>query len=148
MMGDVGPAVFIILGITFVIVTGIILVFGILYFRSAMRVLGGIKEGLTGAPVFQLPGIKLLTVLFCITIGFTLLVALFSPLVAPAIFDEMYSDLPDIFRDTFKPFIAIPGVSIVLSSIFTVVANAGSLLCVIVLNRFNGRLKLMAPTPY
>jgi MFS family permease len=120
------------------------LVISIIYFKSILRLLAGIKSGMQGNPVYELPGIRTYTVLTCIMIGAVLLGTIISFVTLSTISGDvryyMYSalyDLPSEIRSIIEPFINGFGISLVVSSISSVVAYVGSLILVIALNRFN-----------
>jgi len=145
---DFGPAVFTALGVVILIATVMALILVIFYFRSILRVLNGIRNGVTGGPVFELPGIKAFTVFICIFTGVSLFSALIYVVAYPIIFGDsisnMYStlySLPYEFRRFIEPFVTSMELRVVLSSISSFVTNVGSIILVIVLNRFNNKLK-------
>jgi len=141
-----------IIGIVFLVMSGVMLTIIIIYYRAVLRVLGGIKKGLSGAPVFTLPSIGVFTVMICIMIGCTLLSTLFSAMLPPSYFEVMNSeilhDMPEVFLSIYGPLLENTGTTVMLSAITTFVTNIGSILCIVVLNRFNGKLKLSRPTLY
>jgi len=145
---DIPPFFFSIIGIVLLITTGIMLTLAIFYYRSILRVLNGIRNGLMGGPVFQLPSIKVFTVFACIFIGFSVLSSLINMITYPILLGgsitDMYSalySLPHEIRRFIEPLIANIELRIILTSISALVTSAGSILCIIVLNRFNNRLK-------
>jgi len=137
-----------VIGFIILLFTAIMLTYAIIYYRSILRVLTGIRNGLSGKPIYSLPGIKVFTVLLCISIGSTVL-SLFTSLstlsvMSGDVYSNMFSslyDLPDELYNIIEPFLANFGRNLILSAISVIVSNAGTLMCIIVLNRFNNRLK-------
>jgi len=148
--GNTAQIVMNILGVSLLIGAAVAMVFIILYFRSVLRVLNGIRDGLSGKPVFTLPGIKFLTVYTCITIGSTLLSSL-SNLSTLFLYNgdsyyNMYSSLNELPDELFYFLRSLmtSGYNLVFLTICGVVASVGTLFFIIVLNRFN---KSLRPNP-
>jgi len=148
MNGGTAQIIMNVIGVTLLITAAIVLVFTILYLRSVLRLLNGIRDGLSGKPVFSLPGIKFFTVFTCIMLGFALLSSLSTLSTLSTYTGDMYastlstlSDLPDEFATIFEPFLTNTGFIYVISLISGIAANIGTLLYIIGLNRFNKSLR-------
>jgi len=124
-----------IIGFFMLPVAVIITVFSIIYFKFTMDVLGGIKKGITLNTFNPLPRIRVFTVLTCIIVGLMVLLAA-TGATSLSMLDGFVNNI----------FYQLGGtetysmVSIALSTIFTLVENAGVIICVVVLNRFNKSL--------
>jgi len=133
-----------IVGVTLLVVAALATPIIIVYFRSVLRVLNGIRRGILGHPTFELPGIKVFTVFMCIFVGFSVLNALIYGTLYSPMSDEMYysafSSLPYEFRYVFDSFVGDVGRNLALTSISMLVSNAGTVILIIILNRFNNRL--------
>ena len=114
----------------------------IIYYRAVLRIIGGIRAGLSQGIMQPLRGVKVFTVFTFIFISFAILFALISFLVLSVlgglVGDFMYY-VPSEYSfvlDMLLPSAATAG----LSALCAAAVNVGKILCVVSLNRFNNNL--------
>jgi len=136
------------IGVAFLITAIIVLLVLIFYYRALFQIFNGIKGGMMGRPVFKLDGVVLFTVFMGISIGLGLLTAIINVFILPPVSNDVYYslysalyDMPSDLRNVLEPIFISTLDTALYSTIASTLSNVGTLLCIIVLNRFNGRLK-------
>jgi MFS family permease len=138
-----------IVGILFLPFSGILVVYIVIYYKALLKLLSGIQRGISSNVFVPLPGIKAFTVITYIAVGIAALgafvmlgIAVSGPLYTYDMYYWMH-DLPWESQQILGSFIgSFYGIaSLALSSLSTLITQAGTVLCVIVLNRFNNSLK-------
>ncbi|MCL2838863.1 MAG: hypothetical protein FWE04_07380 [Oscillospiraceae bacterium] len=142
---DGGAGIAAIVGIVFLVVMVIMILYIIFYYSALLRLLSGIRNGIKTNVFTPIRGVTAFSVITFITVGFGILGSIvmiaMSGFMNDLIMDAMwYMDpwMQDIYRPLMGMF--APGM-MVISGLFTLVTYVGTIICVVVLNKFNGSLK-------
>ena len=146
-----GSGALMIIGIVLLIVTCGATVYMIIYYRSLLGTLRGIRNGITLNWFNPLRGVKTFSVLTYINVGFTAIgaitTAFTSSLINNRLYYDLIYDLPRELRQIIEPFLSTLRNS-VYSAVFNLIASAGIIICVIVLNRVSNSLSSGYYQPY
>ena len=126
-------------GFILLVASGATVVIAILYFKSIIQILAGIKAGIEHNHFAPLPKIKFFTLLTYITVGLSVLGTIGSIIINYALssaFDMILYSLPSFLRETVADSLGL-GSGVSVSAFFTLAGLAGVIICVIVLNAFN-----------
>ena len=144
-----GGGITAIIGIVLLLVGAALVTVNVLYYKSIVKILGGIELGITQNVFQPLPDIKFFTLLTYITVGLSALGALISMVISIALGTYVRTvtrALPDFIGNTVEDILGVGGLP--FAEIFTLTGLAGIILCVIVLNKFNSHyFGSTAPTP-
>ncbi|MDR0326168.1 MAG: zinc ribbon domain-containing protein [Oscillospiraceae bacterium] len=146
--GEVGNSYYssgqgVLAGIGFVglLITGGIVTFSIIYFRATLKVVGGIRNGIERNTFDAIPDISVFSILSYIGIGFSVLNGLMTAASFRAINEALWS-LPSDIGNIIRPLLmGGSGSTATFYVFFSLVASAGTVICIIVLNQFNNSLK-------
>ena len=131
-----------VVGIILLLLTAGITILIIVYYRAVFRVIGGVRSGLVHNTIKPLRGLKTFSVMTFIFIGFAVLFSITSIFAVSAI-GSMIGDIMFYIPGelTFIIEQIIPSAATaLLTAICTIAANAGTVICVISLNRLNNNL--------
>jgi len=144
--------VFIVIGITIITTFGLLAVFYLFYYKYVLKIISGIKRGIMDNVVKPLKGVVFLMVITFFGLGSAITSAfmMISMMITNRsntfdMYDQLYNSLYHIPREyrLIEPFlraVSRPSNSILLTA-GTIAVQIGAILCIIVLNRFNGSLK-------
>ena len=135
--GYLNGSYMIILGIMFLIIVAIAVTLIVIYYRSVLMLISGIRKGIANNSFNPLPGIKTFSIFTYIIVVFAVLSTLLMAVSAGSINTLMNDAYGSI--EAIKPYISSYTVS-AFSIVSTLASNAGIVICVIVLNRFNNSL--------
>jgi len=135
---------FMIVGIVFMAVTVIMLAIIIIYYKAILGILRDIRIGImTNNPV-PLRGVGVLKFFVYVGAAFTLLGS-FAMLGSAGIVDRYLNDMiysmPYEYWDIFGVFTNAITANASLSAITSIITSAGTVICVVVLGKFNSNLK-------
>jgi hypothetical protein len=128
-------------GVIILILTFAAAILIIFYFKSVLSVLKGIRGNISYNTFHPLLGIKTFTILTYIYVGLTVFGTLVSTVlfaVSPVLAYAVFHDTPPMLMGIAAPFLSFE-FGIVLS-FFTLVTNAGIVVCVVALNILNKSL--------
>ena len=131
-------------GVGLLIGMAVALVIAIVYFKAVFGVIKGIRNGIYRNIVSPLRGVTLFSVFAYIGAVSTIITSLTSSFVSAAStgwIDEMLNILPGEYQGFYGSLMGtLPNYN-VLYMLFTLMLSVGTVLCVIVLGRFNNSLK-------
>jgi len=120
-------------GFGLLLVAGGVVAYNVIYFKLTLNVINGTRLGITNNNFRSLPNIKVFTVLTYIGVGITVFYSLIMFASFSYIFGSVISYIPREFRSIVNGFLFAPNP---FSIFFVLVANAGVVLYIIVLNQF------------
>ena len=140
---NINSAALVIVGVVFLVITCCFAVYFFFYYKSLLGLLNGIRKGIVFNSFVPLPGVKVFSVMTYISIGASVLglinsaisLNLVNNLAANSLWNNIPSEYINIFERIVPSF-----ANVALSSVFSIAANAGVILCVIVLNRFSNSI--------
>jgi len=123
-----------------------VLVYAILFFKSATGVVARIRSNLMTNELRPIEDIERFTILTYIGVGFNVLIALLAIVLSTVIrgtIISMLRELPGfmsgIVESAVAPFMTDLG-TVTFTSLLTMAAGAGIVICIVILNRFNDSL--------
>jgi hypothetical protein len=131
------------IGIIALLIAGGMVTFIIIYFKAVLQMLAGISRGITYNTFNPLPGIKVFTILTYIMVGFSVLGAITTIIAVSAaatFVNQILWQLPDYVRDIVGGSIFPPSGELAFQTMCTLMTAAGTVMCIIVLNRFNEKI--------
>jgi len=139
-----GTGVLSAIGIAFLVLTVIIVVFIIIYYRAILRIFRGIRDGIMYNYLTPLRGVGVFSVLTYIGLVFSIIAAI-GMISSAGFINNLVSDaINSIPMDYFGISGGLLGSvanTNIFSSLCTIIHSLGSILCIVVLNRFNNSLK-------
>jgi len=124
------------MGIVFFFAGGVVAALAIIYFRAALKIIGGLKANILNNTFEPLPNLNFFTILTYISVGFGALGAL-SELIISGAMNSIMSSLPWQLRDAAASYFSgRPPIS----ALFTLTGLMGVVVCVVALNAFNKSL--------
>ena len=132
-----GVGVMITIGIIILIIAAIVVTLAVIYYRSVLMLISGIQNGIANNSFNPLPGIKTFTIFTYIIVAFAVL-GILSMAASTGTINELMNDTYGSI-DAIKPYISSFNVT-AFSIISTLASNAGIVICIIVLNKFNNNL--------
>ena len=136
------------IGIFFLILIVCMIVCFSFYYKSLLGCINGIRRGIIYNYSAPLKGVKVFSVFTYISIGFstisTLITAFTSNIVFDSLYNNLWNEMPQEVFDIAGQYLPVSA-NITISSVLSIAANVGIILCIIVLNRFSNSLQ---PDPY
>jgi len=114
-------------------------VFIVIYFKAVLKILTGIRNGLTYNSFTPLPEMKRFTILTYIMVGFAVLSAIMTA-AAIGLMHNVLGMLPDFLYSAMASMLLASPATAALNLLLTLSYNAGIVMCIIVLNQFNNKL--------
>ena len=125
-------------GSAMLLVTGGVVAFIVIYYKAILSVISGIRDGIMRNLFNPLPGIKTFTILAYIGIGVSVLFTSLSSFLLPQYMNMIIYAIPSDYQDIVESMLPSSGSGFTL--FFTLVMNAGIVVCIVVLNQFNNSL--------
>ena len=139
LFGGIFSGVMVAVGIILLIILAGAIIIIVFYYRSVFRIISGIQNGIRNNIIYPLRSIKFFSVLTYIGAVFSVLSAVFS-FGSMRVFNEAIYSLPSEFSGFIEPIAGTLTGHGALSAILTIIGSVGTVLCVMVLNRFNNSL--------
>jgi hypothetical protein len=136
------------IGVALLVVTAIIVVFIVFYYRAVLSLIGGIRSGIIRNTLSPLPGVTLFTVFTAIIVAFTALSAISAAAatgylneMSGSLMDGVLSGIPSEYQGLFDSYtddvFGSP-----LEALIPLVRSAGTAILLVVLGQFNNKLKI------
>jgi len=134
-----------IFGIMFLVILVFMILYIVFYYSALLRLLSGIRNGIIQNVFTPIRGVTAFSVISFITVGFGILFTIgmiaMSGFMTEWMMDAMWYMEPWM-QDIYGPMIQAfaPG-TMIISMLFTLMTYIGTIICIVVLNKFNGSLK-------
>jgi len=136
-------------GVIGLLITGGLLTLFVIYFKAVLHMIRGIRNGILYNSFSPLPGIKVFSIITYIVVGFSVIAA-FTGAVNPGLEHAFMSGFNSGLNSAMGDFsgfgfgesmsATVPHGLSALNSLFSLIENAGTVLFLIVLHRFNGKI--------